>query len=153
MNVSRGNQSKIILVAVITGILTAGGIGTSVYLATRPSSQSPLTSAGEPTPTLFKLPTHKVIPTATAVPIPSELPTIFKSFRPEAIPTATPEGEEGTGETGQSGGTDTNSVEPTVEPEPTLSEDQKQEAVETLDKLDKMPEEFKKEFLQWLADL
>lgn len=153
MEMSRSNRTKIIVVAVVTGALAIGGVGASVYLATRPSSQNPVTQAGEPTPTLFKLPTRKAIPTATPVPIPPELPTVFKSFKPEAIPTATPEGEEGTGETEQSGATDTNSAEPTVEPEPTLSEDQKQEAVETLDKLDGMPEEFKEEFLQWLENL
>lgn len=151
MNLTTRAKNKLILTSIITGVLALTAIGTSVYLATRPASQSPATSAGEPTPTLFNLPARKIIPTATPIPIPPELPTIFKSFRPETLP----EGAGGTDGQEQSGeaNTNTDSVEPTVEPEPTLSEDQKQEAIETLDKLNQMPDEFKQEFLQWLSNL
>lgn len=137
---SRRNKTKLIVIAVISIVLTVSGVGASVYLATQPGSQSPVSSAGEPTPETRTA----GIPTATPIPIPAELPTIFKTFDAKIIPTSTPTPvieiptSEETGSDGSG---------------PTLSEDQKQEAAETLDKLPQMPPEFKEEFLEWLKEL
>lgn len=144
-------KSRLLLTAGVVGLFGLGAVGISVYLVTRPASQNPFISAKEPASTSanFNRFPQLAIPTATPIPIPPELPTIFKSFDPQIIPSPTPTpwlssvGAPGESQTQQ----------PTEDPGPTLSEAQKQEAIQTLEKLDKMPTEFKAEFLEWLKKM